>query len=85
LFSPSATVDDLHPHLSWSKPRPRLMARLHRVRIAISSFIGSCFSTTRSLTFLALMITIATVVVAAAGVGAVAVMWMVMEEPPSSL
>jgi hypothetical protein len=40
------------------------MARLHRVRIGISSFIGSCFSTTRSLTFLALMITIATVVVA---------------------
>lgn len=31
------------------------------------------------------MITIATVVVAAAGVGAVGVMWMVMEEPPSSL
>ncbi|HEX5550572.1 MAG TPA: hypothetical protein VFX36_07055, partial [Nitrospira sp.] len=85
LFSPSATVDDLHPHLSWSKPRPRLMARLHRVRIGISSFIGSCFSTTRSLTFLALMITIATVVVAAAGVGAVGVIWMVMEEPPSSL
>jgi hypothetical protein len=85
LFSPSATVDDLHPHLSWSKPRPRLMARLHRVRIAISSFIGSCFSTTRSLTFLALMITIATAVVAGTGVGAIAVMWMVMEEPPSSL
>jgi len=87
LFSPSPTADDVHPRsaLSWSKPRPRLMARLHRVRIGISSFIGSCFSTTRSLTFLALMITIATVVVAAAGVGAVGVMWMVMEDPPSSL
>ena len=87
LFSPSPTADEVHPHgsLSWSKPHPRLMARLHRVRIGISSFIGSCFSTTRSLTFLALMITIATVVVAAAGVGAVGVMWMVMEEPPSSL
>jgi hypothetical protein len=87
LFSPSPTADEVHPRgsLSWTKPRPRLMARLHRVRIGISSFIGSCFSTTRSLTFLALMITIATVVVAAAGVGAVGVMWMVMEDPPSSL
>ena len=87
LFSPSQTADEVHSHgsLSWSKPRPRLMARLHRVRIGISSFIGSCFSTTRSLTFLAFMITIATVVVAAAGVGAVGVMWMVMEDPPSSL
>ena len=85
LFSPSATVDDLHPHLSWSKPRPRFMARLHRVRIGISSFIGACFSTTRSLTFLALMLTIAILVVGAAGAAAVGVMWMAMEDPPSPL
>ena len=85
LFAPSATVDDLHPHLSWSTPRPRFMARVHRVRIGIFSFIGSCFSTTRSLTFLALMITIAIAVVSAAGVAAVAVMWMVLEDPPSPL
>jgi hypothetical protein len=61
------------------------MARLHRVRIGISSFIGSCFSTTRSLTFLAFAITIAIGVVAAAGIGTLAVTWMAMEEPPSSL
>ncbi|HEY7128385.1 MAG TPA: hypothetical protein VH332_01855 [Nitrospira sp.] len=87
LFSPGPSADEVHSHrsLSWSKPRPRLLARLHRVRIGIVSFIGSCFSTTRSLTVLALMITIATAVVAAGTVGAVAVMWMVMEEPPSSL
>ena len=85
LFSPSATVDDLHPHLSWSMPRPRFMARVHRVRIGISSFIGSCFSTTRSLTFLALMITIAIAVVSAGGVAAVAVMWMALEDAPSPL
>ena len=86
LFAQS-TADGVQPHtpVSWSKPRPRLMARLHRVRIGISSFIGSCFSTTRSLSFLALMITIATVSVAAAGICAVGVMWMVMEDSPSSL
>ncbi|HKT33201.1 MAG TPA: hypothetical protein VJR03_00115 [Nitrospira sp.] len=85
LFAPSATVDDLHPHLSWSKPRPRFIARLHRVRIGIFSFIGSCFSTTRSLTFLTLLIAIAVVVVAAVGTAALGVMWMAMEDPPSPL
>jgi hypothetical protein len=85
LFAPSAASDDVRPHRSWSKPRPRVMARLHRVRIAVSSFIGSCFSTTRSLTFLALMVASAVVVVAAAAIGAVAVMWMAMEDPPSPL
>jgi hypothetical protein len=87
LFAPSATSDDVQPHeyRPWSKPRPRLMARLHRVRIGISSFIGSCFSTTRSLTFLAFAITIAIGVVAAAGIGTLAVTWMTMEDPPSSL
>jgi hypothetical protein len=59
------------------------MARLHRVRIAISSFIGSCFSTTRSLSFLALMVAMATAVVAAGGIGALGVLWMVMEDQPS--
>jgi hypothetical protein len=87
LFSHSATTEDTQPHVpaSWSKPRPRLMARLHRVRIGVSSFIGSCFSTTRSLSFLALMVTIAITVVTAAGVSALGVMWMVMEDPPSPL
>jgi hypothetical protein len=86
LFAPSAQSDDMPSHRqSWSMPRPRLMARVHRVRIAISSFIGSCFSTTRSLTFLAFMVAIATVVVASAGIGAVAVLWAALEEPPSPL
>ena len=87
LFAPSAPADDVLPHrpASWSIPRPRLMARVHRVRIAISSFVGSCFSTTRSLTFLAFMITIATVVVASAGIAALALTWAALEEPPTPL
>lgn len=87
LFSSGGTGGYVGPHESpsWSKPRPRFVARLHRVRIGVSSFIGSCFSTTRSLTLLALTITIATVVVAAVGVGAVGLAWMVMEDPPSAL
>ncbi|HEY5626537.1 MAG TPA: hypothetical protein VIR79_01185 [Nitrospira sp.] len=68
-----------------SRPQPRLVARLHRVRIGLSLFIGSCFSTTRSLTVLALAIATMIVVVALLGVGALAVTWMAMEEPPSAL
>ena len=87
LFSPSPETDEVHSHrsLSWSKPRPRLLARLHRVRIGIWSFICSCFSTTRSLTFLAFLIVIAFTVVAAGAVGAVAVMWMVMKQVGAEL
>ena len=85
LFS-SGSADDhftTHERPAWSKPRPRIMARLHRVRIGVSSFVGSCFSTTRSLTFLALMLTITVVVVAATGIGALGLAWMAMEVPPS--
>jgi hypothetical protein len=87
LFSPSGPDEYVtsHGHPSWSKPRPRFMARVHRIRIGVFSFIGSCFSTTRSLTFLALMLAITLVVVAAVGIGALGLAWMAMEEPPNSL
>jgi hypothetical protein len=87
LFSPRTSEDAFigHERPTWSKPRPRLMARFHRIRIGVSSFIGSCFSTTRSLTFLTLVITITTAVVMAAGIGAVGLAWMAMEVPPSPL
>jgi hypothetical protein len=60
-----------------------LIARLHRIRISIWSFIWSCFSTTRSLTFLVLMTAVAVVVVAAAGLAAIGLTWMAMEDAPS--
>lgn len=87
LFSSSAMPEHVQSHapLSWSNPHPRFLARVHRVRIGISSFIGSCFSTTRSLTFLAVMMTVATALVIAAGIGALAVVWMAMEDPPTQL
>jgi hypothetical protein len=62
-----------------------LIARLHRIRISIWSLIWSCFSTTRSLTFLVLMTAVAVVVVVAAGLAAIGLTWMVMEDAPSSL
>ncbi|WP_455388248.1 hypothetical protein [Petrachloros mirabilis] len=71
--------------LALPKPPSRFIARLHRVRIGVSSFIGSCFSTTRSLTVLALATAVTTVVVAALGIGALGLAWIAMEEPPSPL
>ncbi len=67
------------------RPRPRFFAtRVARVRIGISSFIGSCFSTTRSIALLCVGLALASAVLVAVGIGAVGLAWMVMEAPPSS-
>jgi len=65
------------------RPRPRFAARVARVRNGISSFIGSCFSTTRSIALLCLGLALFCVVLAAVGIGAVGLAWKVMEAPPS--
>ncbi len=66
------------------RPRPRFAARVARVRIGISSFIGSCFSTTRSIVLLCVGLALACVVLAAITIGAIGLAWMVMESSPSS-
>lgn len=65
------------------KPVPRLSVRVARVRIGISSFIWSCFSTTRSMALLCVGLALSCMAVVAFGVGAVGLAWMVMEVPPS--
>lgn len=67
------------------RPRPRFAARVARVRIGISSFIGSCFSTTRSIVLLCVGLAFFCVVLVAVAIGAVGLAWMVMESPPSSV
>jgi hypothetical protein len=67
------------------RPRPRFAARVARVRIGISSYIGSCFSTTRSIAVLCVGLVLSCVVLVAVGVGAIGLAWMVMEAPPSSV
>ena len=66
------------------RPRPRFAARMARARIGISSFIGSCFSTTRSIVLLGVGLALFCMALAAVGIGAVGLAWMVMEAPPSS-
>ncbi|MEP6958722.1 MAG: tetratricopeptide repeat protein, partial [Nitrospirota bacterium] len=66
------------------RPRPRFAARMARARIGISSFIGSCFTTTRSMVLLCVGLALACVVLVAVGIGVIGLAWMVMEAPPSS-
>ncbi len=65
------------------RPRPRLAARVARVRIGLSSFIGSCFSTTRSIVLLCAGLALSCVVLVAIVIGAIGLAWMAMEAPPS--
>ena len=65
------------------RPRPRFAARVARVRIGISSFIGTCFSTTRSIVLLCAGLALFCVVLVAVAIGAVGLAWMAMESPPS--
>lgn len=65
-------------------PRPRLMARVARVRQGFSIFIGSCFSTTRAMVISLVVLVVACAGAVVAGVAAVGLSWLVMEEPPSS-
>ena len=71
--------------LASPRPRPRFAARMARVRIGISSFIGSCFSTTRSIALLCLGLALSCVGLVAVGIGAMGLAWMLMEAPPSSV
>jgi tetratricopeptide repeat protein len=70
--------------LTSPRPRPRFFAtKVARVRIGISSFIGSCFSTTRSIVLLCVGLALSCVALVTVGIGAVVLAWMVMETPPS--
>ncbi len=71
--------------LASPRPRPRFAARVARVRIGISSFIWSCFSTTRSIALLCLGLALSCFMLMVVGIGAVGLAWMVMEAPPSSV
>ena len=66
-----------------SKPRPRLSAKLARVRIGLSVFVGSCFSTTRALIASIVGLAVLCVAMLAVAIGAVGLTWLAMEEKPN--
>ena len=65
------------------KPRPRLSAKLARIRIGLAVFIGSCFSTTRALVTSIVGLAVLSVAIVAMVIGAVGLTWLAMEEKPS--
>jgi hypothetical protein len=67
----------------FAKPRPRIAARLARLRQALTSLILSGFSTTRAFVVMCISLVVLCAVTAAAGIGAVALLWTTMEEPPT--
>ena len=85
LFDSTGEKNQFHTQDRSALPRsrPRFTSRVARVRIGISSFIGSCFSTTRSIVLLCAGLAFSCVVLAAVGIGAVGLAWKVMEAPPS--
>ncbi|NWF73171.1 MAG: tetratricopeptide repeat protein [Nitrospirae bacterium] len=70
-------------HVASPRPRPRRAGRVARIRIGISSFIGTCFSTTRSIVLLCVGLVLSSVVLVTIGVGAIGLAWILMETPPS--
>lgn len=72
-----------YDRLATPKPRPRFIARLHRVRIGIVSFVCSCFATTRSIVISLLTLVVICAVIAMGAIVAIEVAWRVMEQPPS--
>ena len=85
LFDSTGEKSHVRTHDRVVSPRPRrqFAARVSRVRIGISSFIGSCFSTTRSIVLLCVGLALSGVVLGAVGIGAIGLAWMVMEAPSS--
>ena len=84
----TSTADRSHvatyERASSPKPRPRLSLRVARVRQGLSMFIGSCFATTRAMVISFVVLVVACVGTLVAGIAVMEVVWMVMEEPPSS-
>ena len=72
-------------HVASPRPRPRSTGRVARIRIGISSFIGTCFSTTRSIVLLCVGLTLSSALLVAIGIGAIGLAWIMMETPPSSV
>ena len=87
LFDSTENKRQVHTLDRVATPRrsPRLATRIARIRIGISSFIGTCFSTTRSIVLLCVGLTLSSVALVAVGIGAIGLAWIMMEAPPSSV
>lgn len=66
-----------------TKPRRWLRPRLARIRIAVTSFLWSCFSTTHAIVKSIVALIALLCATAVLAIGAVGLLWLIMEESPS--
>ena len=66
-----------------SKPPRAPSVLLPRIRVAISNFVHSCFSTTRAIVATLIGLVVLSGLFVALGTGAIALTWVIMEEPPA--
>ena len=83
--APSDSVTDTEPRERSKPQRPRRKSPgiVSRIGATLSSFISSCFSTTRAIVMSLIALAVFSCAVAALAVGAVGLTWMIMEESPS--
>ncbi|HEX5647563.1 MAG TPA: tetratricopeptide repeat protein [Nitrospira sp.] len=86
LFESSghSTHTETRSHSTQKQPRRKPRLRLSRITGAISAFIGSCFSTTRAIVMSLIGLVVLAGLFTGLAVGAVGLIWVIMEEPPSS-
>ena len=65
-------------------PRRNTRFSLRRLASAVSDFIASCFSTTRAIVTSLIGLVVLAGLCTGLGIGAVGLVWVIMEEPPSS-
>ena len=87
LFDSTENKNQVHTQARVAAPRrrPQIAARMARIRIGISSFIGTCFSTTRSIALVCGGLALSSIALVAVGIGAIGLAWVMMEAPPSSV
>ena len=87
LFEGSGQSSSIRPQgpAGLRKPHKPLASRLlNRGRMGLVLFIGTCFSTTRSITVSLISLAAAVLALGVIGVGGIGLLWVVMEERPST-
>ena len=76
--------DPAGPRKSHKAHKPLAIRVLNRARMGLVLFIGTCFSTTRSITVSLLSLAAAFLALGIIGIGGIGLLWVVMEERPST-
>jgi hypothetical protein len=87
LFDSSSRITrtETRERVAEPKPRPKLRSKLNRIRIGITVFISSCFSTTRAIVTSLVALVVLSGALVTLGIGVMGLTWVVMEKQPSPI